>query len=470
MKLKKILALPLALTMALSLGACGSSGDNTAAESSASETTTAEATVADTSAENSAEAIENSPLEGEITFWHCFTQGARMEAIDAAAAAFMEENPGVKINIETMSWGDFNTKWNAGLTTGDLPDMSVAQNTGEVAEMINAGVLADISGVVDGVGRDRFSENALADMTSDGVTYGVPFYSHAQVMWYRQDLLDAAGLEVPTTWDEFYDAAVALTKDGVYGAAVSCSPNDLLCTRYLNYYVRSAGGSLLNDDLTANLTSDIALEGIEFWLNVYKNCSPAETINYTVNDHATLFYQGTTAFDFNSGFMISGVAANREDLLDYISCAPLPSYKEGDAYYSAEATHIPLVIWNNSEHQDVCEAFIEYLYEDDNYISFLSAVPVGMLPSITGISDQAAYKDNETVQRFSDEATVIEKAVEEGRAIGFEHGPSVQAGLLTSQGVVEEMFQDIITNGTDIKTAAQAAEDKLNEIFETMVG
>ena len=459
--MKKLIALILAMVMILGmLSACGSTEE----QSQATENNAA--APADSGGEDTAEA----ELEGEITFWHCFTQGARMEAIEAAAASFMEAHPGVTIKIETMSWGDFNTKWNAGLTTGDLPDMSVAQNTGEVAEMINAGVLADISNVIDGIGRDRFSENALADMTTDGVTYGVPFYSHAQVMWYREDLLEAAGLEVPTTWDEFYDAAVTLTKDGVYGAGFSCSPNDLLCTRYLNYYVRSAGGSLLNDDLTANLTSDIALEGIQFWVDVYKNCSPAETINYTVNDHATLYYQGTTAFDFNSGFMISGVASNRSDLLEYVSCAPLPLYKEGDSYYSAEATHIPLVIWENCENKELCEAFIEYLYQEDNYLYFLSAVPVGMLPSITGISDLEAYKSNETVQQFSEEAAVIEKAVAEGRAIGFEHGPSVQAGLLTSQGIIEEMFQDILTNGTDISTAAQKAEDQLNEVFETMVG
>ena len=48
-------------------------------------------------------------------------------------------------------------------------------------------------------------------MTVDGATYGIPYYSHAQVMWYRTDLLEQAGLEVPTTWDELYDAAVALT-------------------------------------------------------------------------------------------------------------------------------------------------------------------------------------------------------------------------------------------------------------------
>ena len=460
--MKKLLSLILALAMILSLAACGSS-----------EPAATEAPKADAPATNApaAEApAEEAALEGEITFWHCFTQGARMEAIDAAAAAFMEANPGVKINIETMSWGDFNTKWNAGLTTGDLPDMSVAQNTGEVAEMINAGVLADISGVIDGVGRDRFSANALADMTVDGTNYGVPYYSHAQVMWYREDLLAEAGLEVPTTWAEFYDAAVALTKDGVYGAGVSCSPNDLLCTRYLNYYVMSGGGSLLNDDLTANLTSDLALEGIEFWVNVYKNCSPAETINYTVNDHATLYYQGTTAFDFNSGFMISGVASNREDLLQYVSAAPLPVINEGDPYYSAEATHIPLVLWENAEHKDVCEAFMQYLYEEDNYLYFLSAVPVGMLPSLTGISDFEEYKNNETRQMFAEEEAVIAAAVEAGSAIGFEHGPSSQAGLLANQGIIEEMFQDILTNGTDIAAAAQAAEDELNEIFETMVG
>ena len=410
-------------------------------------------------------------LQGEITFWHSFTQGARMEAIQAAADQFMADNPGVTINIETMAWGDFNTKWNAGITTGDLPDISTAQNTGEVVEMLNAGVLAPMDATIDAIGRDLFSENALADMSMDGATYGIPYYSHAQVMWYRTDLLEQAGLEVPTTWDEFYDAAVALTNpdEGLYGCAVSCSPNDLLCTRYLNYYVRSGGGSLLNDDLTANLTSDLAIEGINYWVNMYKNCSPAETINYTVNDHATLYYQGTTAFDFNSGFQISGVESNRPDLLEYVSCAPLPKMNEDDPYYSAEATHIPLVVWKNSEHPEICQAFIEYLYQTDNYLDFLAAVPVGMLPSIKGIDENETYLSNPIVQQFSDEAAIIAQAVEEGTAIGFEHGPSAQAGLLANQGIIEEMFQDIITNGTDVETAAKAAEDELNEIFATMV-
>lgn len=471
MKKKRILsgALILALLIAC-LAGCG--GGNAATNPGGTSNQPANSGTNPQSGSNAGNNGNTGDLAGEITFWHCFTQGVRMEAVQAAAESFMVEHPDVKVNIETMSWGDFNTKWKAGITTGDLPDMSIAQNTGEVAEMLNAQVLAPIGNVVSAIGADRFSASALSDMTQDGVVYGVPYYSHAQVMWYRQDLLDEAGLSVPATWEEFKNAAVALTdrSKGVYGAGVSMSPNDLLCTRYLNYYVRSGGGSLLNDDLTANLTSDLALDGIRFWVDVYKSCSPAETINYTVNDHATLFYQGATAFDFNSGFMISGVAANREDLLDYISCAPLPNMNQGDAYYSAEATHIPLVIWKNSAHPEICEAFIEYLFQDDNYVAFLSAVPVGMLPSLTGISELDAYKSNETVVRFADEAATIADAVAAGHAIGFEHGPSVQAGLLASQGVIENMFQDIVTKGTDVEVAAAAAEKQLNDIFAVQVG
>lgn len=422
------------------------------------------------SSPDTSDQASTSELKGEITFWHSFTQGARMEAVQSAADKFMQAHPDVKINIETYSWGDFNTKWNAGLTTGDLPDMSTAQNTGEVVEMLNADVLQSVDDMVDRIGRDRFSDNALADMSVDGAIYGVPYYSHAQVMWYREDMLKAANLNVPTTWNEFYDAAVALTKDGTFGAAFSCSPNDLLCTRYLNYYVQSAGGSLLNDDLTANLTSPEVIDGINFWLKVYKDCSPAETINYTINDHATLFYQGKTGFDFNSGFMIGGVQSNTPDAVPYVKCAPLPRLNAGDAVYSAEATHIPLVVWKDSKHPEICKAFIEFLYQEDNYIDFIHSVPVGMLPSLNDIASNETYLDNETIQQFTDSVETIQTAVDTGHAIGFERGPTAQASYLTSQGVIENMFQDIITNGTDVKTAAKAAEDELNDIFDTMIG
>ena len=87
-----------------------------------------------------------------------------------------------------------------------------------------------------------------------------------------------------------------------------------------------------------------------------------------------------------------------------------------------------------------------------------------MLPALKDIATNSDYLNDDTIKEYSDCVDVIQTAVDEGHAIGFEH-----ASYLTSQGVIEEMFQDIITNGTDVETAAKAAEDKLNDIFDTMI-
>ena len=88
-----------------------------------------------------------------------------------------------------------------------------------------------------------------------------------------------------------------------------------------------------------------------------------------------------------------------------------------------------------------------------------------MLPAIKGIADTDAYKNDPIIQKFQHAERVIDSQIPGGTAIGFEHGPSVQAGILTNQHVIEEMFRDIIANGTDVKTAAKAVEDKLNGVM-----
>lgn len=460
MKAKKILSLVLSLLMLLSVfTACGTQ----AGEPNA--TATAPASSAPAQSEGSSEPAK---LSGDIIFWHSFTQGPRMETLQSAANAFMKQNPGVKITIETFSWSDFYTKWTTGLVSGNVPDMSTAQ-PGHVSEMINAEAILPLDDLINSIGRERFYEAPLTEMTADGSTYAVPLYSHAQVMWYRKDLLQKYNLQVPTTWDELYEAASIINKGeggAVFGCSVPMGTNDMMATRYLNFYVRSAGETLITKDGKANLTSQAAIDGINYWVKMYKNNSPSESINYNVLDQATLYYQGKNAFDFNSAFHISGVEANRPDLLDYIDCAPMPTIKKGNAQTGYETSNIPMVIWKNSKHPEISKAFIEYLYQPENYVPFLLSVPVGMLPAIKEVVNDATFNSNATVQKFKNALNVISNAVGYGTAIGMEYGPRVEAGLITSQGVIESMFQDIILNGTDVQKAAKAAEDRLNELFE----
>ncbi len=462
-KNRLVAVLIIAVLMTALIAGCGNAPATTTAQPATSAAATTTAAAATTAAATTAKP----KLSGNITFWHSFTQGGRMTSIQQSADDFTKANPDVKITIQTFSWADFYTKWTTGLSTGSVPDLSTALPN-HVVEMIDAEAIIPLDDMINTIGRDRFYAAPLAEATLAGKTYAVPIYSHAQVMWYRKDLLKNAGLPIPTTWDELYAAAKKINSADVYGCSVPLGLNDMMATRYLNFYVRSAGETLLTKDGKANLTSQAVIDGINYWVKMYKEVSPKDSINFNVLDQATLYYQGKNAFDFNSGFQIGGVNTNTPALLDQIDCAPMPTIKKGDKQVGYETSNIPMVVWKASKNPAVCKSFIQFLYEPERYIKFLQSVPVGMLPALKEITSNATFLADPTIQKFSGAMKVISDAVNTGTAIGMENGPKPQAGILTSQRVIEGMFQDIILKGTPVADAAKAAENKLNTLFKSL--
>lgn len=408
-----------------------------------------------------------SDLKGDLVMWSSFTQGPRAKWMEHMAQKFHEKHPGVNIKIETFSWDEFNTKWTTGLNAGQVPDISTALPN-QVVDMINADALVGENDVIDKIGRDRFFKPALLEGEKDGVNYSVPIYSHAQVMWYRKDILKKYNLEVPKTWDDLKAACEKIGRSNeLYPLSVPLSTNDFMGTRYLNFYVRSKGERLLTDDGHANLTSPAAIEGIKYWVDMYKKCSPEGSLNYKLLDHAKLFYQGKTAFDFNSGFHIGGVLKDRPDLGDDIAAAPMPVAAPGDKpNYPDEVSNIAMVVWKASEHKGIAKAFLASLYDKDEYIKFLHSVPGGMLPVLNDIKNDPAYTNDPIIKKYASSIKVIEDQVAVGSAIGMEKGPTVQAGILISQGVIERMFHSIILNNTPVEQAAKKAQDELDQLFK----
>ena len=407
-------------------------------------------------------------LAGDVVFWSSYTQGPRAEWLQKMADRFMDENPEVNITIENFSWGEFYTKWTTGLAAGQVPDLSSALPY-HVVEMIDVDAIVPVDDVIDNIGRDRFYEKSLLEGQKDGSHYSIPLYSHAQVMWYRKDVLADAGLKVPETWEELRATAEAVTTPGMYGLSFPMGSNDIMAARFLNYYVKSAGETLLTKDGKANLTSKAALDGIEYWVDMYKATSPEGSLNFTVLDQATLFYQGQTAFDFNTGFHIGGVVSTTPDLVDDVEAAPLPRLNKDDPIYGAESGYQPLVVWKDSSVQEESKAFLETLYNDEDYIDFLQAVPVGMMPVLSDIAENPAFLENEIIQQHMASYEVINEAIPLSTAIGMDDGPTLSAGILVNQGVIERMFQDIVLKGTDIQEAAHTAEDQINKMIDTTV-
>lgn len=113
---------------------------------------------------------------------------------------------------------------------------------------------------------------------------------------------------------------------------------------------------------------------------------------------------------------------------------------------------------------------MKFLYEEENYIDFLDSIPVGMLPSIRGIAGTERYQSNEMRKQFAAEEEIIREAMLNGTALGFENGPNLQAGILTSSGVIEKMFQEIVKDGKPIGRPRRTRKMNLTDYLRKRLG
>jgi multiple sugar transport system substrate-binding protein len=102
---------------------------------------------------------------------------------------------------------------------------------------------------LDGYDFSDYPSNTVDVGRKDGKPYVVPLIVEWQVLYYRKDLLDAAGLKVPTTFEELENAARILNKDGVAGFASrgAASP----AVTQLSSYIYNYGGRFIDKGMAA---------------------------------------------------------------------------------------------------------------------------------------------------------------------------------------------------------------------------
>ena len=134
--------------------------------------------------------------------------------------------------------------------------------------------------------------------TIDGNIYGVPFMSNTMHLFYRTDIFEAHGLDVPNTYDEVMDACAALADEPSI---------DLPFTMNLHagwaweiefmHFLRSFGGRYLNDDdNTPTFNSDAGIAALTKMKEVIDACMGVEGLTYSIDDSEIGMETGTLAF------------------------------------------------------------------------------------------------------------------------------------------------------------------------------
>lgn len=131
------------------------------------------------------------------------------------ADAFTEENPNITIELKEYDAAEYNTLVTADLAAGSGPDIITQKEVKYVTTFQEGGQLLDVSDVAlpEGI-------SGVDSYEVDGTAYAVPYRQDSWVLFYNKALFDAAGVDYPDgswTWEDYADAAEALTTDSSKG-------------------------------------------------------------------------------------------------------------------------------------------------------------------------------------------------------------------------------------------------------------
>ncbi|MDO5736435.1 MAG: extracellular solute-binding protein [Propionibacteriaceae bacterium] len=173
-------------------------------------------------------------------WYHEYGEEGVKEAVERFAAEYEAANV-------TVKWtpGDYGSILAAQLLTDDVPDVFEAEQGGSL-EQIRSGQLEDLTELI-GDAKDEFNQSVMKRFTYEGKIHGIPQTIDMQLLYYRPSLLEAAGVEVPTTFEELVAAANAVKTSSMGGFFAG---NDGGIAVLGTLFIWASGHEQLNDDRT----------------------------------------------------------------------------------------------------------------------------------------------------------------------------------------------------------------------------
>ncbi len=373
----------------------------------------------------------SAPAGGVVTLevWDYLGQGASNDAMVAAVNAFEAANPTIKIKRTSFSFGDLSKSIVQGGVGGSLPDLAICDNV-DNQNFAALGLLADVTDAV-GSEKDNFFEGPWSSAQLGGKSFGLPLNSNNLALYCNMDMFTAAGVSIPTTWDELEASAKALTKDGVTGLAVSGIKNEQGTFQVLPF-VWQTGGDLDNYD-------ESGAEALEFLKNMIDQGSISSSMtNWSQEDCRTQFTTGKVAMMSNGPWEL----ANMEDVDFAWSVAPLPKGKVAATGLGGEN----VVLFKTSKNTDAATTFLKYITGPEGAKIYCDAS--GQLSSRPDLRGKLAGASDPNVQVFEKQLDVAR-----ARAYGAKY-----AEIST---LVQLSIQEALTG---VKPPAQAAQDAFVQI------
>jgi ABC-type glycerol-3-phosphate transport system substrate-binding protein len=303
-----------------------------------------------------------------LQFQSLSDQPATQEAVAAIVDQWNTEHEDVQVEIVQAGWDGIYDKLITQFTGGTAPDI-IHFEASSIVSFAQDGYLADLGDLIDSELKSDISKGIWDSVTNDGKIIAYPSTLQSYMAFANTDLLEAAGVEIPTgetmTWEELSEIAKATTSGDTYGLAWGLgSPTAAMMSLSLG----NDGGFFKGEgeDATIEVGENETAVAEQVHKMAYDDKSLDPTsLTQSGSDVLATFYGGKAAMTIQGSFQATNIANDAPDGLNWVALPPL----EGSAGAFQAANPQTYSVNVDSEHVEESAEFLNFFMSADNLAS-----------------------------------------------------------------------------------------------------
>lgn len=387
------------------------------------------------SEEATSDATEETTEEGEkqtVDIWYYWENEKHQEILNSELEKFNESQDKIEATAKYVPFADFKKQLSIGASSSELPDIVIIDSP-DHASYAEMGIFADITDKVD---VSEYFDGPLSSCTLDDTLYGIPFGSNCLGLYYNEDMLAEANVEVPTTWDELREAAKALTKDNVTGFAFCSLQNEEGTFNFMPWLWSTGTDSY-------NINNDQGIKALTFISDLVKDGSMSkEAINWTQGDVMNQFISGNVAMMINGPWQIPTMREEAPDLNWDVALIPK------DEQYASDLGGENFAVIDNDNVDNSLEV-INFLTSKDEVASYIDEF--GYIAARKDVAE-GQFTDDPEMKKFTEQ---MEYALPRGPHAKW---PEISDAISLA-------FNEAITETSTPADAAKKAQDTIDSIL-----
>lgn len=323
---------------------------------------------------------------GEITYEYFNNQPAAIEATKQIVADFEKKYPDIKVTLQVAPADSLQEKLQVQYTGGVAPD--VIQNDSPGSTLRFAAYLADLGALLPDDMVSDIPDSVREGLEQDGKLMAVPTEQQSYVVFANKDLLDKAGVDIPTgdtmTWEQFADIAKATTSDGVKGIAWGlASPTSVFASFGLGF-----GAKFFTSPDESQAQASIGDAELQVPTRVKSMIDAGyvdkTSVTQSTSDALPTFYGGKAAMTVAGSYQIANIESQAPEGFNWIVLPAL----EGSEGSQQMSTPITLSITKSSKNIPAAAAFVEFYQSAQNLAKI--NIADGEIPATTSAQAEAA--------------------------------------------------------------------------------